>query len=63
MLRPSVLDAEVRVSPHPAPDAIRQCLCSCVHNHGNSYVELLDYCVSGCGDFHVCGASVLAPRM
>ncbi len=63
MLRPSHLDPDVRLSPHPAPDSIRQCLCSCVGNRGMTHVELPDYWVSSCGDFHPCGAGEPAPRM
>ena len=42
--RPSLLDPDVKLSPHPAPDSIRQCLLlSCVGNRGNSHVRLPDY--------------------
>ena len=63
MPRTSHLDPDVQLSPHPAPDSIRQCLCSCVDNHGNSHVELPDYCSSSCGDFRPYGAIELAPRL
>ncbi len=62
-LRPSLLNLDVRLSPHPASDSIRHCLCSCVNNRGNSHVEPPGFLVSSCGDFYLCGASELAPQM
>ena len=55
-LRPSLLDPDLPLSYHPAPDSIRQCLCSCVHNRGRIHVEPPDYYVSSCRDFHLYGA-------
>ena len=43
MLRPSLLDPCVYLSIRTAPDSIRQCLCSCVCNRGNSHVKLPNY--------------------
>lgn len=63
IVRPSQLNLDVRLSPHPASDSIRLCLCSCVDNRGMTHVELPDYCFSNCGDSHLYGASELAPRM
>ncbi len=37
--------------------------CPCVCNRGMTHVELPDYFVSSYGGFHLCGASLLAPRM
>ena len=61
--RPSLLNLGVRLSPHPASDSIRQCLCPYGHNRGMTHVEPPDYCFSSCGDFHPYGADELAPRM
>ena len=41
--RISLLDPDVKLSPHPAPDSIRLCLCSCVRNCGMTHVELPNY--------------------
>lgn len=63
MLCPSLLDPDVHLSTHLAPDSIRHSLCSCASNRGSFHVMLPDFFHSSCGDFHPYGASELAPRM
>ena len=58
--RPSQLELDVRLSPHPAPDVLGLRLCSCEYNRG-SFHELLEGCFSSsyC-DFHQCDVDVLS---
>ncbi len=63
MPRSSLLDLDVRLSVHPAPDSIRQCLCTCERNRGMTHAEPPDCCISSFGDFHLCGAGEPAPPM
>ena len=63
MPRTSLLDPDVKLSPHLAPDSIRLCFCSCVGNRGNFHVELPDFYLSSYGDSRPYDASELAPRM
>ena len=40
MPRPSLLDLDVRLSPHPAPDVLSRNFCSCGDNRGSFRVRL-----------------------
>jgi hypothetical protein len=61
--RPSQLDPDVLVSPHPAPDVLSFRFCSCVDNRGNFREPLEGYLFSNyCGN-HLRDADVPFHRL
>lgn len=60
MPRPSLLDLDMRLSVHPAPDVLSFRFCSCDGVWGNSGEQLEDCFSSSCYDFHLRGVVVLS---
>ncbi len=52
ILRPSLLNLDVRVSVHPASDVLTLRFCSCRLNRGNFREGLEDFCSSSLRGFH-----------
>ena len=57
--RPSLLELDVPVSVHPAPDILSLRFCSCVCNHGNFHVLPQGCYASNYHDFRLHGVDVL----
>ena len=51
--RTSLLELDVRLSVHPAPDVLSFSFCSCANNRGNSHELLLGFSSSGLRDYHL----------
>ena len=60
MLRPSLLDPDVPVSVHPAPDVLSFRFCSCGYNRDSFRVQLEGLFSSSCCDFRLRGVDVLS---
>jgi hypothetical protein len=58
--RPSLLDPDVQLSLHPAPDILSLRFCSCVDNRGRIHVSLQDFSGSNSYDFRLHGVDVLS---
>jgi hypothetical protein len=57
---PSLLDLDVPISVHPAPDILNFRFCSCGCNRDRTRVLLPDYSVSNYHDFHLHDVDVLS---